>query len=104
MFAVYFVIFQPFKVTNPNDQRFDASQFRFEDYPSSTELAMFLWRLFRTEPKSKKVDEVMNKAGAFGEANPVDKNSYSYSYDTHWHYSGRRRFLNKQQGCCYCLG
>lgn len=64
---VWYVLFAfpvPWKVTDPDDPRFEATQFRFTDYDNSTELGEALRAIIPVGMPKDQVDQILSKAGA----------------------------------------
>ena len=54
----------PWKATDPNDPRFDLSEFRLTDYPTSSELGEALRAIIPIGMPKSQVDQILSKAGA----------------------------------------
>lgn len=88
----WIVLFTPFKVTNPNDPRFDPMQFKFSDYQSTDVMTNILPKLLKPGSEQSFVEEVLVTSG--GAWRSVDNDDTRLIY-YRWRYPLRewRRFL-----------
>lgn len=63
LLSLFVVACNPFKVTDPNDPRFDVTKFDLNDYKSHTELAEVMRILFKVGTTKDEVDRVLVEYG-----------------------------------------
>ena len=78
----------PFKVTNPDDPKFDPMKFRFADYQTNDEVYHALEIMLKPGTDMKTVDKILiNSAGAKKTkvGPPDDRTSFKYHYKRWYH-------------------
>lgn len=70
----------PFKVTNPSNPRFEAANFKFEDYSISSELAAALRKIIPINSSKNEVDAILVEHLGAVVVSSSEKNKYAYRY------------------------